>query len=170
MAAFPTKESRSLFVFKRNICNYFETTLEEMYRLKEIGMGQRTGLSSRMAIVPALAACLFATAASAAGGSISFAGAIVPSSYGVVVASAAADGGGLAARGTELRFVTSPSDPKSAEVRVERPDRGPIPIRCGAGMQAASGAGCRLGDQGGRLTMMPPAGQPAVAVVITTYD
>lgn len=134
-------------------------------------MEQRTGPFSHFAILPALAACLFATAASdAAGGSISFAGAIVPSSYGVVVASAAPDGGGITVRGTELRFVASASDPGSAEVRVEGPDRRPIPIRCGAGMQPASGAGCRLGDQGGSLTLAPPAGLPAVAVVITSYD
>ncbi|MDM0035489.1 hypothetical protein QTI33_25380 [Variovorax sp. J22P271] len=136
---------------------------------KEFDMKQCTGVCSRLANATAIAACFFTTAASAAGGSITFAGAIVPSSYGVVVSTAASDGGGFTARGTELRFVASPSDRKSAEVRVERPDREPIPIRCGTGMRPASGHGCLLGDQGGSLTMAPPAGQPAVAVVITTY-
>ncbi|MDM0071336.1 hypothetical protein [Variovorax sp. J31P207] len=135
-------------------------------------MQQRTGASSRMAIVPVIAACLFATAASAAGGSIAFTGAIVPSSYGVVVSPAASGGDGddPTVRGTELRFVASPSEPRSAVVRIERPDREPVAIRCGAGMQLASGPSCRMGDQGGSLTLAPPTGPSALAVVITTYD
>jgi hypothetical protein len=135
-------------------------------------MQQRTGASSRMAIVPVIAACLFTTAASAAGGSIAFAGAIVPSSYGVVVSPAASGGArdDPTLRGTELRFIASPSEPKSAVVRIERPDREPVAIRCGAGMQTTSDRGCRLGHETGSLTLAPPAGASALAVVITTYD
>ncbi|MDM0020131.1 hypothetical protein [Variovorax saccharolyticus] len=128
-------------------------------------MGRRTGCPARLSLASAVAGCLFASVANAAGGGIMFSGAIVPSSYGIRLSSTAPGAG------TELRFVASPSGPQSATVRVERPNREPVPIRCSDGLQPAPARGCPLGAQGGSLSLVAlDGGRPAAAVVITSYD
>ncbi|MDM0023762.1 hypothetical protein [Variovorax saccharolyticus] len=129
-------------------------------------MGRRTGCPARLSLASAVAGCLFASVANAAGGGIMFSGAIVPSSYGIQLSSTAP-----AASGTELRFVASASGPQSATVRIERLNREPVPIRCSDGLQPAPARGCPLGAQGGSLSLVAlDGGRPAAAVVITSYD
>jgi hypothetical protein len=141
-------------------------------------MKRRSGLSAKLALIAALTGCVFASAASAAGAVISFSGAVVPSSYGVLVSSTATAKlarGGLETLVTEIRFLGSSSGAQSATVRVEWPDREPVPMRCGGGMQPAPPRGCVVGVEGGSLTLATldssrASARPVVAVVITTYD